>query len=90
MKSNPLLFMGSVYFTVFPEVQKNLSYWRTYADKIPNDELRQQAIASIESKQFHCEGGSILSLLAPTHLQKEVIAFIVAYQTISDYLDNLC
>lgn len=54
-----------------------------------NDELHSQAIASIEHKTFHCEGGGILALLANEH-REECIRFIVAYQTISDYLDNLC
>lgn len=44
---------------------------------------------SIETKTFHCEGGSIYGLLASKNLEK-TIRFIVAYQTISDYLDNLC
>lgn len=54
-----------------------------------NDELHNQAIASIEHKTFHCEGGGILALLANEH-REDCIRFIVAYQTISDYLDNLC
>jgi tetraprenyl-beta-curcumene synthase len=51
--------------------------------------LRRQALMSIEKKTFHCEGGGIYSVLAGTH-RDEAIRFIVAYQTISDYLDNLC
>jgi len=57
--------------------------------QIPDLELRQQAISSIETKTFHCEGGSIYGLLAREH-SHTIIQFIVAYQTISDYLDNLC
>ncbi|HEY9763344.1 MAG TPA: tetraprenyl-beta-curcumene synthase family protein, partial [Trichocoleus sp.] len=56
---------------------------------IPNLELRRQALTSINTKAFHCEGGSLYGLLAKEHWQ-EAIRFIVAYQTISDYLDNLC
>ena len=56
---------------------------------IPNPELRTQALASIEHKTFHCEGGGILALMAKKEYKKAV-KFIVAYQTISDYLDNLC
>jgi tetraprenyl-beta-curcumene synthase len=46
-------------------------------------------LASIQHKTFHCEGGSILGLLAMEE-RCRAISFIVAYQTISDYLDNLC
>ncbi len=87
--THPLPLMGKVYSDVLPTVHKYLSYWRQKAENIPNPELRKQALASIDSKTFHCEGGSILALLAHNQME-ECIKFIVAYQTISDYLDNLC
>lgn len=66
-----------------------LRQWKERAGRIPDPELRKQALASIATKTFHCEGGALYGLLAGLHY-KEAIAFIVAYQTISDYLDNLC
>lgn len=81
--------MTNVYRHVLPKVHEELNEWKAKAEMIPDQELRTQALASIETKTFHCEGGAILALLA---LQKrdKAIRFIVAYQTISDYLDNLC
>ncbi|MGE8206259.1 tetraprenyl-beta-curcumene synthase family protein [Heyndrickxia sp. NPDC080065] len=87
--SHPISLMNRVYRNVFPSVHRELMYWKDKAASIPNEELRCQALASIEHKTFHCEGGSILALLALDH-KDEAIKFIVAYQTISDYLDNLC
>ncbi|WP_210364834.1 tetraprenyl-beta-curcumene synthase family protein [Bacillus sp. REN3] len=87
--SMPLSLMYRVYRQVLPQVHRELSYWKSRAAEIPNPELRKQALASIEHKTFHCEGGSILSLTAKGKY-KQAIRFIVAYQTISDYLDNLC
>lgn len=87
--SMPLNLMYRVYRHVLPEVHRELAYWRNRANEIPNPELRRQALSSIEHKTFHCEGGAILSLTANDHF-KQGIRFIVAYQTISDYLDNLC
>nr|WP_181949544.1 tetraprenyl-beta-curcumene synthase family protein [Thalassobacillus devorans] len=81
--------MRNVYRHVFPQVHKELNGWISMAQKIPNEELRKQALASIEGKTFHCEGGSIYSMLAGRRW-KDAVKFIVAYQTISDYLDNLC
>lgn len=81
--------MSETYFKVLPTVRRYLNDWKVEAQQIPNLELRKQALASIKAKQFHCEGGSIYGLLAKSHWQ-EAIQFIVAYQTISDYLDNLC
>ncbi len=86
---HPFSLMPKVYRKVFPVVHRELNYWRQKADCIPNPELRKQAAESIKDKTFHCEGGSIMALLALEH-KDEVIRFIVAYQTISDYLDNLC
>lgn len=85
----PVSLMFRVYRKVLPLVHQELNSWKRKAEAIPNKELRTQAIASIESKTFHCEGGSIMSLIAMGNYQK-AIRFIVAYQTISDYLDNLC
>ncbi|SEB04526.1 tetraprenyl-beta-curcumene synthase [Thalassobacillus cyri] len=87
--TNAWMMMTNVYRSVFPQVRKELDGWITKAKAIPNQELRKQALASIAAKTFHCEGGSIYSLLAADQW-KQAIKFIVAYQTISDYLDNLC
>jgi tetraprenyl-beta-curcumene synthase len=81
--------MAQVYSKILPTVHEELTYWKNRAAAIPDHELRKQALASIEYKTFHCEGGAILALLAETDYKK-AIRFVVAYQTISDYLDNLC
>lgn len=81
--------MKQVYVKILPAVHKELTFWKQRASEIPNIELRKQALASIEHKTFHCEGGAILALLAKKDYKKS-IRFIIAYQTISDYLDNLC
>lgn len=89
LPTHPLSLMNKVYKEVLPAVHQELSYWKERASAIPDKELRQQALASIRDKTFHCEGGAIMALTALEH-QREAITFIVAYQTISDYLDNLC
>jgi len=78
-----------IFLQVRPRVQHYLKGWRQRAEAIPDPELRRQAIMSIEAKTFHCEGGAIYALLAGSHFD-ETVRFIIAYQTISDYLDNLC
>lgn len=87
--SMPISLMSKVYRRVLPLVHKELNSWKERAQKIPDQELRRQALASIEHKTFHCEGGSIMALMAKEK-SPLAIKFIVAYQTISDYLDNLC
>lgn len=78
--------------TVFPVVEQELTIWRQQAQQIPDTLLKEQALASLQAKRFHAQGGAIYGLypaLSET-AQTEILRFIVAYQTISDYLDNLC
>jgi len=85
----PWTLMIKTYGVVLPTVHRSLRAWKEQARGIPDPELRRQALTSIETKTFHCEGGAIYGLLAGA-MKDETIRFIVAYQTISDYLDNLC
>jgi tetraprenyl-beta-curcumene synthase len=86
---NPITLMSRVYRYILPEVKAQLHIWRETAERIPDPELKRQALASIANKQFHCEGGAVYA--AANLPQRHVlIPLIVAFQTISDYLDNLC
>jgi tetraprenyl-beta-curcumene synthase len=87
--TNLITLTTRIFLQVRPAIHQSLREWQQRAEKIPDPELRRQALMSIATKTFHCEGGSIYSLLAGKHY-KEAVRFIVAYQTISDYLDNLC
>lgn len=89
-----------------PLVDRELDHWKRTAESIPEPALRHQALASIATKRFHCDGGSVFATwLSDAHERRggsrshdassetpsaQVVRFIVAFQTISDYLDNLC
>jgi len=73
---------------VFPIVKQELNGWKQKAREAPDARLSQQALDSIRLKAFHCQGGSIYALY-PSINTVDTIRFIVAYQTMSDYLDNL-
>jgi tetraprenyl-beta-curcumene synthase len=87
--TNILTMTPRILLEVRPCVHAHLRHWTARARAIPDPELRRQALASIADKTFHCEGGGVYGLLAGDRLG-DVVRFIVAYQTISDYLDNLC
>jgi len=72
-----------------PEVDIQLDKWIECTSFVRDDELKKQALSSIQKKKFHAQGGSVYSLY-PSTVFKEAVSFIVAFQTISDYLDNLC
>ncbi len=71
-----------IHRDVLTQIRKHLEVWKKEAEQIPNQELRKQALLSIEKKAFHCGGGSIYALLAQGKI-KQTIRFIVAYQTIT-------
>lgn len=85
---------------VLPTVDRELEHWGRRAQEIPDPDLRRQALSSLTHKRFHCEGGSVFAAginAGREHGEREelrireaLIRFIVALQTISDYLDNLC
>ncbi len=73
---------------VVPRVDRELARWVAAVERCPDPELRKQGISSIRHKRFHAIGGSVYGL--DPHPRPDLISLIVAYQTISDYLDNLC
>ncbi len=73
---------------VFPQVDAELATWRQAATRA-EPELARQALASIRDKRFHCQGGGIYSLYPGVDAGR-FLKLVVALQTISDYLDNLC
>ncbi|HHV99736.1 MAG TPA: tetraprenyl-beta-curcumene synthase family protein [Clostridiaceae bacterium] len=74
---------------IFPQVDASLAYWSKIATKGKDNVLVKQALASIGLKKFHAQGGSVYALYPKVDAQR-MVKFIVAFQTISDYLDNLC
>lgn len=87
--ANLLTLTTRMILQIKPSVHRYLDGWKKFAVTIPDAELRRQALASIQTKAFHCEGGAVYGLLAGEKYH-DAVKFIVAYQTISDYLDNLC
>lgn len=87
-RANSLGLITRFVGQVFPLVEAELSLWRFAAGRaVP--ELAGQALASIRDKKFHCLGGCVYAL-HPGVDTTGFVRLVVALQTISDYLDNLC
>ncbi|EST54090.1 hypothetical protein T458_11870 [Brevibacillus panacihumi W25] len=86
---NPWQLLYRVYRYVQPVLEREFAAWYKKAEAIPNLELRKQALASMYSKKFHCQGGCVYATQVVDQVET-IVPLIVAYQTISDYLDNLC
>ncbi len=74
---------------VFPLVNKELHKISGLCSNSKDKILSDLALRSIKKKKFHAQGGSVYALYPNAHMD-ETVKFIVSFQTISDYLDNLC
>jgi tetraprenyl-beta-curcumene synthase len=75
---------------VVPYANKRLAEIRRDAATIPDAALREQALASIDAKAYHVQGGSILATFFDAQRARRYIDIIAPLETIYDYLDNLC
>ncbi|GAA4727127.1 tetraprenyl-beta-curcumene synthase family protein [Brevibacillus fulvus] len=78
-----------MYRYIKPVLEQEFGTWYKRAEQIPDSELRRQALASMSTKKFHCEGGCVYASQTLSYINV-LVPLIIAYQTISDYLDNLC
>lgn len=84
-----MALIGRFVTTVLPDVDRELAQWQAKINECPEVELARQANSSIRLKRFHAQGGSVFALTAGGY-RRDLVRLIVALQTISDYLDNLC
>jgi cytochrome P450 len=71
-----------------PAVSREVRFWRTRAERIPDRILRQDALNSITHKRDHIEGAALFWVLSK-HRHRSLLRLLVAYQTIIDYLDSV-
>src|SRR6202011_922919 len=76
--------------TVIPRAGRELAAIRERAARIPAAALREQALASIDGKAYHVQGGAILATFMHGKAARRYVAIVAALETIYDYLDNLC
>ena len=76
--------------TVIPLASRELAAIRHRAERIPAPALREQALASIDGKAYHVQGGAILATFMRGARARRYVAIVAALETIYDYLDNLC
>ncbi|MEA1959948.1 MAG: tetraprenyl-beta-curcumene synthase family protein [Bacillota bacterium] len=76
-------------FVVLKQVKGLLKHWEREVLQCSDTELRKQALSSLHNKAFHCHGGAVFAVPYPRS-ERVLLELIVAYQTLCDYLDNLC
>lgn len=69
-------------------VSLELRMWAERAARIPDPQIREDALDSIEHKRDHAHGAALFWTL-PSARMPSLLRLLVAYQTIWDFLDNL-
>jgi tetraprenyl-beta-curcumene synthase len=67
-------------------VSRHVRDWRTLAAQIPDPVLRADALGSLADKRYYTDGAAFFWTL-PSRRNDELLALLVAYQTIANYLD---
>lgn len=82
--------LGRFLLRVVPVAARNLEAIRADAQRIPDPQLRTEALASVDGKAFHVAGASIHATFLPPVQARSYIDIVTPLETIYDYLDNLC
>lgn len=75
---------------VVPLASAALAQVESRARRIPDDELRAQALASIDGKAYHVAGAAVLATFLPPGARERYVRLVAPLESIYDYLDNLC
>ena len=85
-----LAHMARFLTRIVPRASSELAAIRMRARAIPDDGLREQALASIDQKAYHVQGGCILATFLHGRAATRYVEIVAPLETIYDYLDNLC
>ncbi|HEX4806445.1 MAG TPA: DUF2600 family protein [Conexibacter sp.] len=69
-----------------PAVSRELGAWRAMAESIPSAPIREDALRSLDTKRGHADGAALFTIL-PRRRDRGLLALLVAYETIADFLD---
>jgi tetraprenyl-beta-curcumene synthase len=75
---------------IIPIATARLRELRERAQAIPDPRLRAEALASIDGKAYHVQGGCVLATFLPSAEAEKYVAIVAPLESIYDYLDNLC
>lgn len=75
---------------IVPLSAASLAAIRERALLIPDEQLRTEALSSIDRKAYHVAGACILATFLPSAAARRYVAIVAPLETIYDYLDNLC
>lgn len=75
---------------VVPLAHRAIARLQRLAERIPDSELRSQALSSLTAKAYHIAGASILATYLPSMAREHYIEIVAPLEAIYDFLDSLC
>lgn len=69
-------------------VSRETAAWRVMAEAIPDGPLREDALHALDHKRGHADGAALFTIL-PRRRDGELLALLVAYETLVDFLDDV-
>jgi tetraprenyl-beta-curcumene synthase len=69
-------------------VAREVGRWRALAAAIPDRAIREDARYALSEKRAHADGAALFTVI-PRHRDAGLLALLVAYETIVDFLDNV-
>lgn len=83
-----LLKTGIAYWMrLAPIARRELRCWRPRAQAIPDPLLRRASLEKLSGEGLNPEAAAFFAILAPRRARSRLVALIVAYQVMYDYLD---
>jgi tetraprenyl-beta-curcumene synthase len=71
-----------------PAVAREVRLWKGRARAIPDEPLREDALDALKRKRAHTDGAALFSIL-PERRDGRLLALLVAYEIMADFLDNV-
>ncbi|HYV16462.1 MAG TPA: DUF2600 family protein [Conexibacter sp.] len=81
--------LATYLLAIVPRVRTELGSWERVAAMIPNPALRAAALAALREKALNAEAAAVFATLVPRKRRSETTVLLVAFQTLTDYLDTI-
>jgi tetraprenyl-beta-curcumene synthase len=75
---------------VMPLARAAIARLERLAVRIPDREIRAQALSSLHAKAYHVAGACILATFLPTGAREHYVEIVAPLEAIYDFLDSLC
>ena len=80
---------GRYWASAWPLASREIRRWQRHAVAIPDPHLRAAALANLSAERGNLEGAAAFAVLAGRPHRRPLVASLVAFQVIYDYVDTL-